>query len=66
MPEEEYAKRTDSVRYVPSSVQLSVVTVLIFQFSPGFCTEASVPAIPRYQFGSISVPNQVDPKLTGT
>ena len=81
--------------------------VLIFQFSPGFGTEASVPAVPRYRFlylgsgssryqgfgtrfsgviciclfmvllrfsfGSISAPNQVEPKalvlepkLTGT
>ena len=31
-------------------LRASVGTVLIFQFSPGFGTEASVPAVPRYRF----------------
>ena len=89
--------------HVPA-ITSSVGTVLIFQFSPGFGTEASVPAVLRYwfwflllstrvsvqgfqrviyiflisvlvrfHFGSISAPNQVEPKalvlelkLTGT
>ena len=29
---------------------ISVGTILIFQFSPGFSTEASVPAVPLYRF----------------
>ena len=32
------------------SVISSVGMVLIFQFSPGFGTEAAVPAVPRYRF----------------
>ena len=32
------------------SIRSSVGTALIFQFSPGFGTEASVPAVPRYRF----------------
>ena len=31
-------------------INISVETVLIFQFSPGFSTEASVPVVPRYRF----------------
>ena len=33
-----------------SPIKSSVGTVLIFQFSPLFGTEASVPAVPRYRF----------------
>ena len=31
-------------------MEISVGTVVIFQFSPGFGTEASVPVVPLYQF----------------
>ena len=36
-------------------LESSVGTVLIFQFSPGFGTEASVPAVSRYQLHGTSV-----------
>ena len=86
---------SDIAYHLQVPIYSSFGTVLIFQFSPGFGTEASVPAVSRYRFlylnsvsyfslpgfrykvfrelfvfvsfryrcGSISAPNQVEPKV---
>ena len=39
---------------VLDEIKISVGTVLIFQFNPGFGTEASVTAVPQYRFWYLS------------
>ena len=41
---------TSCYSYIFGYIYISVGTVLVFQFNPGFGTEASVTAVSRYQF----------------